>query len=320
MNKVMALDPREVIRKANEDASSTTFSETIMTYILAYVERKVRENDVMRGVYRTIDMPSPTYNLPYQDVRMTVATVAELGDISAQKDAPEAKAKTQLIAKKLAAYTYISSEIIDDSIISMVDFVVSEAVRELALAEETAFINGDTGTYSAPDPRSMFHGVRKLCASNTNNVALQATPITLNAMNTAMSNVESSHYDIADYVWLMHPKDIATLRGMDEFEHADKHGGVGSITAGFQGVVYAVPVVSARTIPTNLNLIGGSNETVAILANKHYGFIGQRTPLRAYRFYQQTHDRLEIQWNERIAFNIHAGDLESHALVTGIVA
>ena len=315
----MELDPREVIRKANEDASTTTFAETIITYILAYVERQVRENNVVRGIYRTIQMPSPIYHLPYQDVRMTVATVAELADIAAQKDAPEVKTKTILTAKKLVAYTHISSEAIDDSLIDMVDFVVSEAVRELALAEEDAFINGDTGI-SAPDVKNMFHGVRKLCVSNSNNVALQATPLTLNAMNLAMSNVESSHYDIADYVWLMHPKDIATLRGMDEFEHADKHGGVGSITAGFQGVVYSVPVISARTIPTNLNLIGGSNETVAILANKHYGIIGQRTPLRAYRFYQQTHDRLEIQWNERLAFNIHTGDLESHALVTGIVA
>lgn len=313
----MVLDPREAL-KANEDATSTTFDEVIMTYIRREVTEKVGENSVIRGIYPTINMPSPTYNLPYQDVRMTVAYVDEGEDISAQKDAPEVKEKTQLIAKKHVAYTHITTEAIEDTIIDLPAFVVKQAIRELSLSEETAFINGDTGTYSKPDPRGMFHGIRKLCDTNSNNVTLTQTPITLNAINTAMANVETSHYDLDDYVLLMHPKDVATLRGMDEFEDASKFGGRGSIATGFQGVIYGLPVIKARTIPTNLGT--GTNETVAILANKEYGVIGQRRTLRTYRKYEQEFDRVEIQWNQRIAFNIEAGDLESHALIKGIVA
>jgi len=314
------LDPREVIRKTTA-GTTTQYDELIITEVLREVERQVRENSVIRNFYRTINMPSPTYNLPYQDVRMVVGHVAEGGDISALYDVPEVKEKTQLVAQKLVAYSTLTSESIDDTVFDLVGFVVSEAVTEIGLAEENAFINGDQTTYdpsSSTDERAICDGILKLCESNTNNVDLTQTPITLNAMNTAMANVETDHYDIADYAWFMHPKDIATLRGMDEFEHADKFGGRGSIQSGFQGVVYGIPIISARTIPTNLGT--DTNETVAILANKRYGWIGQYTGLRAYRFYQQTHDRLELQWNERLNFVISTLNLESHAMVTGIVA
>lgn len=113
----------------------------------------VRENvGVARKVCQVMPMTADTLTIPKRSAGLTVYAPGEANAITTSD---KTWSQVELIAKKRAVASYISQELVDDALISIVDNVVSEMAYALALQEDNELING-TGAATT------YFGVRGL--------------------------------------------------------------------------------------------------------------------------------------------------------------
>jgi len=116
----------------------------------------VRENTgVARRVCDIQPMTSDTLTIPK---RAGGLTVYYPGETAAITPSDKTWSQVELIAKKRAVAAYISQELVDDSLINIVDNVVSEMGYALALQEDNELING-TGAASYGGVRGLLNRI-----------------------------------------------------------------------------------------------------------------------------------------------------------------
>lgn len=100
----------------------------------------VRENvGVSRQICQVVPMTSDTLTLPKRSAGLTVYAPGEANAITTSD---KTWGQVQLIAKKRATASYLSQELVDDALISIVDNIISEMGYALALQEDNELING----------------------------------------------------------------------------------------------------------------------------------------------------------------------------------
>ena len=102
---------------------------------------------VARNECQVVNMSSDVVNLPKQasDSGVTANWIGEASTITASDIAWN---QVSLTAKKLASLSRISTELLEDSVINLADFIASDAAIRFSEAEDDAWINGDgTSTY-----------------------------------------------------------------------------------------------------------------------------------------------------------------------------
>ena len=102
---------------------------------------------VSRKVAHVIPMTSDSLDVPKKTDGPMVYYPAEAGAITASD---QTWGSVALTAKKRAILSYVSQELVDDSIIPIMDDLASQMGTEFAVQEDNEFINGDgTGTYGS---------------------------------------------------------------------------------------------------------------------------------------------------------------------------
>lgn len=131
----------------------------------------VRETvGVARRTARIVPMTADTLDMPRRDSGLTVFYPAEAASITASD---KVWSQINFVARKRAVANQISQELVDDSLISIVDDAVNEMAYALADREDAEYINGDgtstfgsvsglldaigaAGIYTAPTGRSTW--------------------------------------------------------------------------------------------------------------------------------------------------------------------
>ena len=132
-----------VMRPRNDMEGETTTlgGFTVPTPLAATIIRLVEEYSVWRRNARTAIMTANTLDVPAYSAGFTAYWIAGQGDSITSSDLTFAQ--VNLVAKKMGVFTAMSTELSDDSVISMADLITRDIATQFAHAEDNAAFNGD---------------------------------------------------------------------------------------------------------------------------------------------------------------------------------
>ncbi|MBT8199590.1 MAG: phage major capsid protein [Acidimicrobiia bacterium] len=274
---------------------------------------------VARQELNFVPMSSDTLTIPKVSSGTTVYAVGENVEITAA----DAKwASVTLNARKWAALSRISSELVDDAIISVIDWLTTDFARSFAEKEDDSLFNGDgTSTYHG------IYGVRpKIVDGNhtTGAVDLETgdntfAEITLVGIHDVVGALEPQWHGTAKFYMSQQCWSTAFERLM-----AASGGNTTTTLAAGVGLSFlGYPVVLSQKMPTSTGdlenvamfLFGDLNAAVA--AGERRGF---RTGILRERYAEL--DQVGVMATTRFDFSVHGlGDTStSGPIVAGVGA
>ena len=144
-DKQWAIEKGMTYRNDMTGGSPTAGGYTVPDPMAATIIRLVEEYGVFRRFARNAAMSSDTLDVPKRADGLTIYYPAE-GDAITASDI--LFAQVNLVAKKYAQLAIMSTELNEDSIISMTDLITTEMAWNFAKAEDDNSFNGDgTGTF-----------------------------------------------------------------------------------------------------------------------------------------------------------------------------
>jgi HK97 family phage major capsid protein len=264
-----------------------------------------------------VQMTSDTMAIPKRSSGPTAYWVGEGSTITAS-DA--AFTRVHLTAKKLATITRITSELLEDSVVALADWIAQDAALALTEAEDSAWILGDgTSTYGG------IYGIGGQFDANES----------LNGVYTAASGVDTfseiTPTDLAGVIGLL-PQRAFSGRGArwlcsnlakaHAFERLGQIGGgtnVITIGEGLQQTYSGYPIVinekcpRAETAYNSSMIYFGNFDLGCVFGDRRQTTIQLLTELYA------ASDEVAVKVTERIAINFHeAGDDTNAGVVVAL--
>jgi len=296
------------LQKADaEDLLSSEIGNFLpVEYAKEFIEL-VREKNYCRELFRTITMPTASFEIPRIDADATVYYVSgEATAPAAKSDLTSAFAgKVTLAAKKLMAYTDISNEVEEDSKVAMLPLIKEAFAQGVATAEEKAMIQGDTGLgwANAQDARKAFDGVLKLGAGKTVDYATSLLA-TIEAARIAMGKYGRG---VDKLILLVSPYTASKLRQETAVLTVEKYGPNATILKGELGQYMGIKLVESPYIPEELTALcmeGGAPQVadkgVAVLMRRDAVVIGDRRKVKFESDKIIEADALRVVISERI--------------------
>ena len=257
------------LRKAMDSITAAEGLEWLPSDFSADLIDRVRLATKVAGLFSRIAMPTDPYKLPVVSSDATGYLVTETS-----ADDPSAKAFTastpgstnvSLDAKKLGARVQFSAELVEDSIVPVLEFIKNNISIALAFALEDAIINGDlAGTHmdsdvtASTDARKAWDGLRKM-AQDSNQVSL-ATLSTAN-LRSMRGTMGKYGVDPSKLVWLCSAKGYVKLLGLAEVITVDKYGQFATVLSGELGKFDGIPIVVSEKVRDSLNASGVNDAT-----------------------------------------------------------
>lgn len=303
LSTILRRDPRETdfyaqeylpaLRAAMDTQTAGEGQEWVPTELSSMFIERVNLPLRVAALFPTIQMPTPTYEVPASGVsrRRTgkaAEQTADTGQAKFKAVTPGTR-KVTLSAVKLAGRVLVSREAQEDSIIPMLPFIQEELRDYIAADLEDAIINGDTtathqdsDVTDADDPRKLWNGLRDIAASLTGAridggdtklavADLRANRKAMGKYGIAPANL-AHIVSIAGYIDLLDDSSVLTL---------DKYGPNATILSGELARVDNVPVIVSEYVRDDLNATGvhdgvTETQTIAITAHTRGFFRGQR--------------------------------------------
>lgn len=296
----------------------------------AEIWRKARQDNVVLPLFRSIEIPSNPFELPIEGTDPTVHYVPETGNeahltLGNGNPIPDSKigsGKVQLSAKKLALRVGFSSELIEDSILPVLNIYREQAVRAIADSIDDVLLNGDTVTAGTGNINSddaapggteaylAFDGLRRLAL------------VTNSAMSEDMGNVAPTLAKMrttrflmparyaarpSDLAWVVDGGTYAKLLGLDEFLTMDKAGAMATAQTGQIGFVDGIPVFVSAELPlTNaagkIDTSGGEDRGMALCVYRPGSFVGYRRRIAVNVDYIPYYDSYQLTATVRVGF------------------
>ncbi len=296
----------------------------------AQIWNKARMENVILPLFRSIEMPSNPFELPIEGADPTVYFVPETTDEAQQTIAgsgnpiPDSKVgsgKVQLAAKKLALRVGFSAELVEDSIVPVLNLYREQAMRAIMDSIDYVLLNGDTeagatgninsdnGAPAATARYMAFNGLRKLgLVTNTANrvdganaavdlAKLRSTRFTMDAKYSARPS---------DLAWILDGGSYAKLLAASEFLTMDKAGPMATAQTGQIGFADGAPVLVSAEMPlTEADGKVGSgtnNRGTAVCVYRPGWFVGYRRRIAVSVDYLPYHDSYQLTATVRLAF------------------
>lgn len=272
---------------------------------------------VARQVARVVPMSSDTLTIPRRTGGLTAYFVGEASTIT---DSNKTWDQVNLVAKKLAALTLWSSELNEDSMISIGDDLAGEIAYAFSNKEDECFFNGDgTSTYGG------ITGVR----SKLRNV--DSTIANIKGLQVATGNayseiVLSDFHGVlgrlplfarAGAVWVMSATFFDTVA--HKLQTAAGGNTVVDIANGGVPRFLGYPVTLSQVMPTT----EANSQICALLGNFRQGStFGDRRllSLALSSEYKFAEDQLAIRGTERFDINVHdVGSTTAAGPIVGLI-
>lgn len=304
----MTDERRRLIQKA---LTSDDASDFLPTIVAAEFIKYVRDRNVMRQNFRTIPMPSATFNVPRVATGMSMYFVSE-GTTAPQTEI--ASGVMALVAKKLFAQVLVNIELIEDATADMAALLREDFIDAMARGEERAMIQGDddhtpttategsatSTTWYELDTRLAFNGALALAEAGAAPDAIAA-----GSANMTTSHINQMRYALGKYgryatdlVAIINPVSAKHLREDEKIVTIDKFGPQATIKKGFVTTVYGIPVIESGHVP----------DGYAFCCPVWNLVIGDRRQVKVKEEEEIASDQQRIVISERIAFNIRQPD------------
>lgn len=181
--------------KALDTQTATEGGNLVDTILFRGIMERVRLFGNIAPEFRDLQMPSAIYELPIELTDATVFITPENTQVAGQTAYSSTNptfGKSTLTARKFTGRSHVSGEIIEDSVIDIISYVVDNHAKAIAQGLDTAILDGDTagtqdtGIIAGRDVRIAFDGLRKLALADAGLiVAGGGTPATLASVLTA---------------------------------------------------------------------------------------------------------------------------------------
>lgn len=165
----------------SETLGSALVAEEVLNQIIVLVE----EYGTFPRYARNVNMASDSVVIPRRTGGLAANWVSENGSIS---DTDASWNRVTLNAKKLAVSNRMSSEILEDSIINLADFITEEFARSIAYSIDMAGWVGDG------DPAGSYGGITGVVP------ALEAVADNVGVVSAASGNVGADTLDLSDFI------------------------------------------------------------------------------------------------------------------------
>ncbi len=294
----------------------------------AQIWNKARLDNVILPLFKAVEMPSNPFELPIEGTDPTVYFVPEtkneteltLGSGNTIPDSKVGSGKVQLTAKKLALRVGFSSELVEDSVVPVLNIYREQAMRAIANSIDYVLLNGDTatsgnvnkdgGTPGSTDRYLAFDALRKLpLVTNTGNAvdAANVAP-SLTLLRSARFKLDTRYAARpSDLAWIVDGGTYAKFLAMSEFLTMDKAGPMATALTGQIGFVDGAPVlVSAEAPLTYTN--GKVHATLtndrgqAVCVYRPGWFVGYRRRIAVSVDYLPYYDSYQLTATVRLAF------------------
>lgn len=277
--------------------------EWVPTLMSSQLQRRIEVDLVVAPLFRRIAMPSPIYQYPIMGADTIAYKVAENLEETGGASIPSrtfTTQKMQLAAIKLATRMMASSEIVEDSVVSIVPIIIEQIAKSISRAIDDAILNGDAdGSHmdndvsTTTDARTSWDGLRKMGLAYTNgakqDAGAAAIPISkLLAIRGGMGVYAARP---GQAVWITGFESLLQLMQATDgtnqvFLTMDKFGPGFISVSGQLGQVLGSPVIMSEFMREDLNATGVNSATAldntkgAILyANREAFVLGERRAL-----------------------------------------
>lgn len=283
----------------------------------------VREKNWIRGLFRTINMPSAVFYIPKVTGDASVFYVStEAQAPNESKPAFAAAGSVKLEAIKLMGYVQVSNETDEDSRIAMMPIIKGSMAAAMAKAEEEAFLLGQfDATYAANDPRKAFKGLLKIAVDAGQVIAADNSDL-IKTIENARLKLAVHGRSVQNLVFMVNPYTGSQLRQLSQVLTVDKYGPGATILKGEVGKVMGITIVEAYYLPEDVTNPASfyapavADKGVALLVNVESPIIGDRRKIKFDQDKVIVSDSIEIAISERIGFTVQY--VEALCVVEGI--
>jgi len=250
-------------------------------------------------LFRRIQMPAPTYTLPFNPGRIIALATTEGVTVDKKKPTTD---KLVFTAKKIMAIVEMTDEFEQDSLVPALNFLRTQLIEAFALAQETMCLNGEISgnklyasgqVPAASDVRSLVNGIRR-DAMNLNakvdfGAASGFTADNLRALRTQMGKYGKKPGDIA---YIMDMAQYNACLGFTGYQFLYQYGAGAVIQNGELGRLDGIPIIVTELLPAGatdaadaLGLLNASGvwdsntatKKTCVLVNKNGYLWGDRT-------------------------------------------
>ncbi len=240
-------------------------------------------------------------------------------------DSKIASGKVTLDAKKLALRVGFSSELVEDSIVPVLNVYREQAMKAILSSIDNVLLNGDTassgninkngGTPGSTDRYMAFNGLRKLALvtnadTPANRVDAGAT-LTLALMRqTRFTMAPQYSARPTDLAWILDSTAYAKLLSLTEFLTMEKAGALATAQTGQIGFADGSPVFVSAEMPLSDAANGKVNSTTpanntkgtALCVYRPGWFVGYRRRIAVGVEYLPYYDSYQLTATVRLAF------------------
>jgi HK97 family phage major capsid protein len=306
----------------------------------AQIWQKARQDNVILPLFPALEMSSNPFELPIEGTDPSVYYVPEtanesqlsLGSGNSIPDSKVGSGKVQLSAKKLALRVGFSSELVEDSIIPVLNIYREQAMRAIANSMDFLLLNGDTQTAgtgnvntddaaaAGTDRFLAFDGLRKLgLVTNT------ANAVDMGNVAPTLAKLREARFKMAtkysarpqDLAWIVDGNTYAKLLSLTEFLTMDKAGALATALTGQIGFIDGIPVFISAEMPLTMadgkvNTASGTNDRgTAVCVYRPGWFVGYRRRIAVNVDYLPYYDSYQLTATVRLAFNYFDNDVAS---------
>ncbi len=321
-------------RKSDELIHSTQTSfgdEWVPNLWSAQVWQQARLSNVILPLFRAIEMPSNPFHLPVEGTDPTVYFVPETtgeGQLaldaaaSAIPDSKIGSKKLTLNASKLALRVGFSAELVEDSIVPVLQMFREQALRAIADSIDYTLLNGDTAGASAninqPGAATTanaryraFDGLRKLplVTKTAHKVDANGEPTLALLRQTRFSLPMRYAARPSDLAWIVDGGSYAKFLAISEFLTMDKAGAAATAQTGQIGFADGVPVVVSAEMPLTDGTSGKVHSTAsrnmrgsALCVYRPGWYVGYRRRIAVSVDYLPYYDSYQLTTTVRLAF------------------
>ncbi|MBA3870376.1 MAG: phage major capsid protein, partial [Anaerolineae bacterium] len=299
----------------------------------AQIWNRARLENAILPLFRNIEMPSNPFELPIEGTDPTVYYVPETknetdltisGSTNPIPDSKVGSGKVTLSAQKLALRVGFSSELVEDSVVPVLNLYRDQAMKAILTSIDNVLLNGDTatsaninkngGTPGATDRYMAFNGLRKLALltnADTPPNRVDATAAMTLALLRQTRFTMAAQYSARpnDLAWIVDGGTYAKLLGLSEFLTMEKAGALATAQTGQIGFADGAPVIVSSEMAMSdgangkVNFTTPANNTkgTALCVYRPGWFVGYRRKIAVSVDYLPYYDSYQLTATVRLA-------------------
>jgi len=165
------------------------------------------------------------------------------------------KAGTQklvLTAKQFAATVYFTQELMEDSVVNIMNYVERKLLQAFVTTVHNVLINGDTanvinGTTASNSALRQINGLRKIAAAGSN--VIQAGELDLSDIRDARALLGIKGVDPSKLVMIMDYQSYNKILSLTQVETVEKIGLAATVVQGRLAALDGIKIVTRAEVP-----------------------------------------------------------------------